>query len=224
MAADFAKITDKERQRLEDAQRKRHEQNGGRIPTYKRPQFASIPQLLLEFAQAHDFKAQAKRRTSTAHVSGFSLSDAREHLYQKVPGLYEYGLSDKSVHRLMVAPHKGRRAAKSHHAVVDCKVTKLRNDDREYTDLTHYGRANQKLLKEWHELYGQPRISGDDMNTLQVGRPIFSRYHRNRRFFRQGQGVNHTIHDFPSTEMNIKLGGFVVQACLVGRGLRRNSL
>ena len=78
MAADFAKITDKERQRLEDAQRKRREQNGGRIAAHKRPQFASIPRLLLEFAQAqaHDFKAQAKRRTSTAHVSGFSLADA----------------------------------------------------------------------------------------------------------------------------------------------------
>lgn len=61
----------------------------------------------------------------------------REHLYQKVPGLYEYGLSDKSVHRLMVAPHKGRRAAKSHHAVVDCKVTKLRNDDLKFIKPTH---------------------------------------------------------------------------------------
>ena len=76
MAADFAKITDKERQRLEDAQKTRREQNGGRIAAHKRPQFASIPRLLLEFAQAHDFKAQAKRRTSTAHVSGFSLADA----------------------------------------------------------------------------------------------------------------------------------------------------
>ena len=32
---------------------------------------------------------------------------------------------------LMVAPHKGRRAANNHHEVVDCKVTKLRDDDRE---------------------------------------------------------------------------------------------
>ena len=124
----------------------------------------------------------------------------------------------------MVAPHKGRRAANNHHEVVDCKVTKLRNDDREYSDLMHYGRANQKLLKEWHELYRQPRISGDDMNTLQVGRPIASRYHRNRRFYRQGKGVNHKIHDFPSSEMGIKLGGFMVQHAQAGHGRRRRSL
>ena len=88
----------------------------------------------------------------------------------------------------------------------------------------HYGRANQKLLKEWHELYRQPRISGDDMNTLQVGRPIVSRYHRNRRFYRQGKGANHKIHDFPSSEMGIKLGGFMVQHAQAGHGRRRRSL
>ena len=134
--------------------------NGGRTATYKRPQFTMIPQLLLEFAQGHDFQAQEKRRTNTANASGFTLADAQEFLCAKVPGLREFGFSTKSVHRLMVAPHKGRRAANNHHEVVDCKVTKLRNDDREYSDLMHYGRANQKLLKEWHELYHQPRISG----------------------------------------------------------------
>lgn len=162
--------------------------------------------------------------SSLGGALSWALADAQEFLCAKVPGLREFGFSTKSVHRLMVAPHKGRRAANNHHEVVDCKVTKLRNDDREYSDLMHYGRANQKLLKEWHELYRQPRISGDDMNTLQVGRPIASRYHRNRRFYRQGKGVNHKIHDFPSSEMGIKLGGFMVQHAQAGHGRRRRSL
>ena len=148
----------------------------------------------------------------------------REFLYQSLPGEYEYGFSNKSVHRLFVAPNKGRRAAKAHHAVVDAKVTPLRNDNREYSDLLVWARANQKLLKGWHELHGQPRILGDDMNTLQVGRPIVSRYHRNRKFFRQGFGINHDIHDFPSSELGLKLGGFMVMNSLAGRGRRRRSL
>ena len=36
----------------------------------------------------HDFQAQEKRRTNTAQAAGFTLSDAREFLYQSLPGLY----------------------------------------------------------------------------------------------------------------------------------------
>ena len=69
----------------------------------------------------------------------------------------------------MMAPSKGRRVAKKYYGAVDARVTKLRNDDHDYTELTHYGRADQKLNQEWHVIYGQPRLSGDDMSTLQVG-------------------------------------------------------
>ena len=61
------------------------------------------------------------------------------------------------------------------------------------------------------------------MNTLQVGRPIVSRYHRSRRFFRTDHGVNHKIHDFPSAEMGLKLGGFMVLDSRVGKRRRRAS-
>jgi hypothetical protein len=86
--------------------------------THKLPQFASIPRLLLEFAQAHDFQAEAKRRNNTAQAAGFRLADAREHLIQNVPGLYEYGFSEDSVHRLMTAPNKQRVAAKLYYGAV----------------------------------------------------------------------------------------------------------
>ena len=199
---------------------------GGRIATHKRPQFASIPAQLLRFAQTHDFLAQEKRRSNVAQVSGFTLEEARQFLFQHVPGLKEFGFSKDSVHRLMVAPRKGTHASKQYHGVVDARVTLLRNDDRTWSALTHYARVDQKLLKEWHALYNQPRISGDDMNTLQVGRPIVSRYHRNRRFFRRGQGVNHLIHDFPSAELGLKLGGFMVAQRGIGESpkwARRSS-
>ena len=59
----------------------------------------------------------------------------RESFYISLCLVYMGWLLNKSVHRLFVAPNKGRRAAKAHHAVVDAKVTPLRNDNREYSDL-----------------------------------------------------------------------------------------
>ena len=53
--------------------------------------------------------------------------------------------------------------------------------------------------------------------------PIVSRYHRNRRFYRTGNGVNHLIHDFPSAELGLKLGGFMVIPDGVGQNARRAS-
>ena len=71
---------------------------------------------------------------------------------KRIIGLQEFGFSRDSVHRLMMAPSKGRRVAKKYHGAVDARVTKLRNDDRDYTELTHYGRADQKLNQEWHAI------------------------------------------------------------------------
>jgi hypothetical protein len=45
------------------------------------------------------------------------------------------------------------------------------------------------------------------MNILQVGRPAVSRYHRNRKFSLVNDGVDHEVHDFPTAELGIKLGG-----------------
>ena len=66
----------------------------------------------------------------------------------------------------MMAPSKGRRVTKKYHGAVDARVTKLRNDDRDYTELTQYGRADQKLNQEWHAMYGQPRLSEDKLGAL----------------------------------------------------------
>ncbi len=69
---------------------------------------------------------------------------------------------------------------------------------------------------EWHHAYGQVNISGDDMNIIQVGRPAVSRYHQQNRFFIEGGGTNFEVHDFPTAELGLKLGGFMAPG--VGRG------
>ena len=67
-----------------------------------------------------------------------------------------------------------------------------------------------KLLQEWHAFHGQVNMSGDDMNIIQVGRPAVSRYHQTRKFYMKNEGVNYDAHDFPSSELGLKLGGFMM--------------
>ena len=84
---------------------------------------------------------------------------------------------------MMQAPFKSRAAAAKYHAVLDAKVRTVKNSDRNFSKLVHFGRAAQALFQEFHVLYGQPLMYGDDMNTVQVGHPMVSRFHRNRIFF-----------------------------------------
>ncbi len=72
-------------------------------------------------------------------------------------------------------------AAAKYHGVLDAKVRSAKNGDRDFSKLMHFGRAAQALFQEFHVLHGQPLVYGDDMNTLQVGRPMVSRYLRERQ-------------------------------------------
>ena len=48
-------------------------------------------------------------------------------------------------------------------------------------------------------------------NIIQVGALRFLDIdHQSWKFFQQGQGVNHEVHDFPCAEMGLKLGGFML--------------
>ena len=93
---------------------------------------------------------------------------------------------------------------------MNAKVPYKRNDSRRINEATHRARALQKMLREHQMFYGQPLLSGDDMNIIQVGRPAVSRYHQIRRLFGIDKGPNYEVHDFPLTELGIKLGGFMV--------------
>ena len=37
-----------------------------------------------------------------------------------------------------------------------------------------------------------------------------SRYHQNRNFLGSGAGPDHDVHDFPNSELGLKLGGFMI--------------
>ena len=179
----------------------------------KYEQFPAIVGKLETFAKSHAWLADPRRRTHIARLGrsleGFSLEDARQHLLKHVPGMYAAGLSTKSVHHLFHTPRKGTREATKYHEQVHAKVAGVRNDARAITEEVHFARAQQKLFREFHALHGQPWYSRDDMNIIQVGRPAVSRYHRNRRFFMEGEGPNFEVHDWALAALGIKLGGFM---------------
>ena len=37
-----------------------------------------------------------------------------------------------------------------------------------------------------------------------------SRYHQHRKFFLTNMGVNYDVHDFPTSQFGLKLGGFML--------------
>ena len=119
-------------------------------------------------------------------------------------------MSRQSVARVFHPPRRGTHAAKTYHAAVDVRVGSKRNDARKLTHDTHWARSGMKLLQEWTAFHGQINLTGDDMNIIQVGRPAVSRYHQHRKFFLTNMGVNYDVHDFPTSQFGLKLGGFML--------------
>ena len=48
------------------------------------------------------------------------------------------------------------------------------------------------------------------MNLIQVGRPEVSRYHNTSKFYMNDEGVDYEVHDWPTAELGLKLGGFML--------------
>ncbi len=60
-------------------------------------------------------------------------------------------------------------------------------------------------------LHGYTQDSNDPHGwSKQDGRPAVSRYHQTRKFFMTDEGLNYDVHDFPSAELGLKLGGFMM--------------
>ena len=176
--------------------------------------FDQIVPTALAYARSRKWEAQRRRRTTTSttgnDVDGFRVIDLLYHLYETIPGLYEHGFSKSAVYRLFQPARTNSIDAKSYHRVIDARVSKKSNSARAMSEGTHFARAQQRLLQEWFTFHRQLCVSGDDMNIIQVGRPAVSRYHQQRRFFMNGEGPDHKTHDFPSSHLGIKLGGFMM--------------
>jgi hypothetical protein len=140
--------------------------------------------------------------------------DLLHHLYERVPGLYEYGITPTTLSFLFKPPVQNSIAARNYKGIVNARKATRSNNFRPITEGTHFGRAEQNLITEFVHSFGQLLLSGDDMNIIQVGRSAVSRYHQNNKFYAEGQGPDYAVHDFPNAKYGIKLGGFMVRGGL----------
>ena len=125
----------------------------------------------------NSFAAQIRRRSNTGSSAGVSVSEIRQHLLDKVPGMKDHGISLTTVRRIFQAPNKGNRASKRYLALVDAKIGVKKNSYREYHKDSHYFFARNKQRREFITLIGSEAciLSMDDMVKLKVGAPAVSR-------------------------------------------------
>jgi hypothetical protein len=107
-------------------------------------------------------------------------------------------------------PRKKTVAAATYRGAIDAKLGKKENSREAQKEIHHFARSQVTLVLEMLVYFDQPVLSGDDMNTIQVGRPAVSRYHHQRRYFAEGEGYNFRTHDFPHAWAGVKLGGFML--------------
>ena len=68
--------------------------------------FPGIVDSAAEYIKQNGFAAQCRRRTETGYSAGVSISQIREHLYQKIPELKLHKVSLTTIRRLFEAPNK----------------------------------------------------------------------------------------------------------------------
>ena len=105
----------------------------GRKPLHIK--YPDLVECATNFIKENSFAAHSRRRETTGIGTGVGLKDIREHLLQHVPGLREHGISLDTIHHLMVAPRKNSSRSFRYKGLIDAKIPKKRNDNREFAPI-----------------------------------------------------------------------------------------
>ena len=110
--------------------------------------FSNIPDIATEFIKANGFKVQKKRRDTTIMSCGMLVKDMKQHLYQAIRSLHEFGISDSTVRHLFKPVKKGTFAVERYESVIDASV--LQKDNSEHKDNidAHYMLGRIKMKRE----------------------------------------------------------------------------
>lgn len=181
----------------------------GRPPHYHR--FPRLVPTAIEFMSGCGVGAADRRRTDIVTVTGTSCDELRTYLLEHVPGLKEYGISDRTIAHLMVPPRKNALSAARYFAVINGRVPHKRNNRSEYQEDSHYCHAVVKLALELHALFAHESamFSSDDMNTMRCGTQAVSRRFHINRYYLFGNEPNYLDHDFPTNRYHIKCSGIM---------------
>ena len=136
-----------------DAQPTKKRKSGSGRPSVTKLFPTLIPHLQ-EFVDAQSAHAQERRRDTTARLitpedgkaEGFRMGDAQQHLFEKIPGLYEHGCDLRTLHRLFVPPRRGTVAESRYSGIINAKLGAKRNDREERTEFHVFSRSQVIIL------------------------------------------------------------------------------
>lgn len=174
--------------------------------------FPGIIDKAAEFMKQHGFAAHHRRRAETGYSSGVTISQVRDHLFNEIAGLKEFGMSLSTVRRIFNAPNKGNTASVRYKGYVDARVKTKCNSYREHHPDAHYLFSRNKQRREFASLFRDSVtiISTDDMAKIKVGPPAVSRYHQIKRLFPTNDTPNNSDHDFPVPNYLLSASGYML--------------
>ena len=80
---------------VEEKHEERSSSTRGPKPIYER--FPTLVSTIVAFIQNHGFVAQERRRDETYGTVGVSMSDIKAHVYETIPGLKAWGVSNSTL-------------------------------------------------------------------------------------------------------------------------------
>ena len=186
------------------------------------PLFQRFPEIITEantFLTDNGLAAHSRRRSDTSYSMGTTLQQLKLHLLKTVPGLNTVGISNSAVHLLFRPANKMHTLGRRHHAVLNAKVARKRNDARKNHPNAYHCASTVKAAKQFCEKYPQlcTFVSVDDKAKGNMnGKPFVSRYHQNRAFYMEGEGPNFSDHDFPMASYLAVLSGYLIVNIVTG--------
>ena len=186
------------------------------------PLFQRFPEIITEantFLTDNGLAAHSRRRSDTSYSMGTTLQQLKLHLLKTVPGLNTVGISNSAVHLLFRPANKMHTWGRRHHAVLNAKVARKRNDACKDRPNAYHCASTVKAAKQFCEKYPQlcTFVSVDDKAKGNMnGKPFVSRYHQNRAFYMEGEGPNFSDHDFPMASYLAVLSGYLIVNIVTG--------
>ena len=169
-----------------------------------------IVQTVRDFIDQSSTGAHLRRRTDTKYIFGCTAKQILQHVRTKHPDVV---ISESTIRRMMVQPHRGRRAAAYYKGEVNARRPATRNDfiDGEHKDF-QFTCSQVNYLSELAFLFKDEctLISADDKNKVNVGTLAVSRHIKTHGYFPESKTPNNPDHDFPFPNSKLTPSGYMI--------------
>jgi hypothetical protein len=150
-------------------------------------------------------KLQLVKKDSRFNGKGTSWQVMAEYAMEKVVGLEEFGISDRTVAHICLPPRANSISADRYASSVNAKLPPKRNDVSKQHDNGHYSLAEMKVFQEMVTDHGSADLfSLDRKAKLHVAnRPMVSRTAQIRGVYSVEDPPNYPDHDIPGQKIDL---------------------